>query len=339
MKNKFLALIAILFLCAACAPKPSPADVDAVLVENIPDSFRAVAAVEQTQSEISSAGDDMLVKFKSHLKLGQPLFVPVNFDTVARAASADTSLFNEIEKGTQTLSAVARQSMAAAIQSATAKPMFLAQASPAGTAVEWYGSFKAKKLVDRWVASDFKTDIAPRFMGQPRSDFAQEAVDSAVASAWFVETKARQVTLLEKIDTTRQLEKKDAEAEQERIDSAQMLTQKEAELAEARVMAQKEHAEKQGLVAQQQKQARQLPIRVLFRRAALGGSSVIQVQAALPITVRMVVIRDAQQFARDLQIVPGRTVEVGHLEGWGFKSGDQVTLSNQSFDSVFLAAP
>ncbi|WP_029524153.1 hypothetical protein [Polaromonas glacialis] len=339
MKNKLIALIAILFLCVACAPKPSTADVDAALTENISENIKAVVVVDQTQSDISSDGDDVLVKFKSHLKLTQPLFVNADFATVSSAAGADISLFDKIPKEAQNLSAAAREKMDEAIKSSTGKPIFLAQASPAGTAVEWYGSFKAKKLVDKWVTTDFKTDIEPKFKGQIRSEFSDAAVESENAGKWFSDIKAQQIALLQKIDTVRQLEIKDAEAEQAQVDNAQMLKQKEAELAEARFIAQREHTEKQGLIAQQQQQARHLPVKVSFRHAAFGSTAVIQVQAALPITVRLEVSRAAQVFARDLQIAPGRIVEVGHVEGWGFKSGDKVTLSNQSFDPVFIYAP
>ena len=53
----------------------------------------------------------------------------------------------------------------------------------------------------------------------------------------------------------------------------------------------------------------------------------------------MDVTRGLQTFARDLQAVPGRVVEVGHSEGWGFQSGDTIRLSNPSFDPVSFAAP
>ena len=357
MKNKLIAFVVVVLLCVGCSPKPTDEDVGAVLTENIPPALKPVAAIDQTQAEISSAGDDLLVKFKTHLKLSQPLFDAIEFESAAKAAGGDNSSFGEIEKRSQKLTAAGRESLADAIKAATNKPTFLAESSAAGIAVEWYGSFKAKKVVDRWVSSDFKTDIEPKFKGRPRSEFPESAIESAKANGWFTDIKVKQVALLQKIDTAQQLERKDAEASQAQIDNAQLLAQKETELSEAKnlaaqklaqrdaevqhalAIAQRERVAKEGVIAQQQRQARQMPIKVQFRRAAIGGTSVMRIEAGLAITVRMDVARGAQTFARDLQVASGRVVEIGHLEGWGFKSGDMVRLSNPSFDTVSFTAP
>lgn len=338
-KKKLIASMVLSILCAACAPKPTDSEVLAVLTQNVPQNYKEVVAVDQTQSEISAAGDETLVKFKTSLKLNQPLFEAAEFDAVGKAAGADVAPYGEIDKGIQVLLPGTRDKLSAQIQAATTKPLFLKETSPAGAAVEWYGSFKAKKVVDKWISSDFKTDIDPKFKGRPRSEFPDSAIDSANANSWFSELKIKQLALLQKIDTAQQLEKKDADAAQAQIDSNQMLAQKEAELEQARAIARREQTEKQALIKQQQKQARQLPLRVNFRHAAIGGTSVIRFESPLAMTLKMEASRGAQTLTRDLQLVPGRLTEFGHLEGWGFKPGDRVTLSNPSFDAVSLIAP
>lgn len=272
------------------------------------------------------------MKFKARLKLKQPLYEPTGFDAAARAAGADPAAFGEIEKAAQGLTVSGRAALDAAIKAATAKPMILAESAANGGSADWYGSFKVKKVVDKWVASEFKTDIEPKFHGRPRSDFPEGAIEASKAAPWFSDIKAQQVALMTKIDTALQLEKKDAEA-------SRALEQKEAELAQARATAQREQAAKETLIAQQQRQARQMPVRVQFRKALIGGTLVLRVEAGQAMTIRMDVVRGLQTFARDLQATPGRVVELGHAEGWGFRSGDSIRLSNPQFDPVAFAAP
>lgn len=339
MKNKLIAFVAVLFLCVACSPKPTDGDIGGVLAENVPKDLKTIATVDQIQADISGAGDDVLVKFKTHLKLNQALFEAADFDAIAKASGSDASLFGEIEKGAKGLTIAGREGLAAAIKAATTKPTFLTEASPTGAAVEWYGSFKAKKVIDKWVSSDFKTDVEPKLKGRPRSEFPESAIESTRASAWFSDIKAEQVALLQKIDTAQQLEKKDAEVAQAQIDNSQMLAQKETQVAQALAVAQEERAAKERVIAQQQELARRMPVRFQFRKALIGGTFILRIEVAQPMTIRLDVTRGLQKFERDLQVAPGRISEIGHLEGWGFKSGDAIMLLNPSFDPVSFATP
>jgi hypothetical protein len=308
-------------LCIACTSKPADTDVNSVVAENIPKEFKSFASAEQIQTEVTASGDEVAVKFKTQLKLNQSLFEPIDFDVAAKTAGGDVLLFQKVSERFKALSPAGQDAASAAVQVATQKPVFLSEAHAVGNSAEWYGSFKAKKVVDRWVASDFKTEVAPQFKGRPRSEFPDTAVESKNASSWFADIKKKQTELLQKIDV------------------AQKFEQKEAELAGAQAAAQKERAEKDALIAAKEQQARQMPLKAQFRSAALGETSVLRLQVDKPMTVRLDVTRGLQKFARDLQMTPGRVLEIGHLEGWGFKAGDAVTLSNPSFDNISFSAP
>lgn len=93
------------------------------------------------------------------------------------------------------------------------------------------------------------------------------------------------------------------------------------------------------MIASQQQQARKMPITVGLRKASIAGGFVLQLQSNQSITVRLDVMRAAQNHARELNIVPGRILEYGGLEGWSFRSGDRVVLSNRLFDPMSFSVP
>jgi len=314
--KRFLAVTATaLFLCAGCTSKIPDNDVAAVLAENVPAALKAVVTVGPVQTDISSAGDDSLVKFKTQLTLTQPLFESADFDALAKSTQSDTSLFAKIEEGAQNLAPATRVELALDIEKATQKPVFIVQTTASGTAADWYGSFKAKKVVDKWVSSDFKTEAQPPLKGQPRAAFAEGAIEQTNAKAWFSENQARQAAVLQKIDV------------------AKTLAQKDSEVAEAKAAAAAERQARESLVSAVEKQVRQMPITLSLRPALVGRTLVLGMQVAQAMSVRLEVDRGLQHFARDYQLVPGRATQVGHMEGWGFKSGDTIRVSNPSFDT------
>lgn len=321
MKLVFWLAAAILVLCAGCSSKLTDAEVAAVLTENVPAQLKALTAIDKVQTEVVSSADDTTVKFKTQLKLSQPLFQELSFDAVAKSANGEPAQFTQVEEAARGLTPADREVLADAIQKATLKPMFIAQTVLAGAAADWYGSFKSKKVIDKWVSSAFVTDVAPAFEGRPRSAFSDTAIESTNANAWFADAKTRQLDLLQKIDT------------------AKKLAQKDAEIAVANSTAASEREAKEAVVNAVEKQARQLPVELRVRRALVGGTLVLTMSTAQPMTVHLEVTRALQRFARDYQLVPGRPAQVGHLEGWGFLSGDSIKVSNPAFDPKLVTVP
>jgi len=321
MKNVLIAAVTALTLCVGCSPKPTDSDIAGVLAENLPKALKAVVTIEQTQSDITSSGDDAQVKFKSRLKLNQPLFEAVDFEAAAKTTESDIALFSQIQEAAQGLTSASQSELAAAIKTATSKPIFITQAAPAGATAEWYGSFKDKKVVDKWVSSDFKTEVEPALKGLPRAAFDETAIETTRAKAWFAELKVKQADVLQKIEVAKQLAQKDSEIEQ------------------AKASAQKEREAKETLLAAKEQQARKLPVTLSVKRALLGGSLTLVIQSTQAMTIRLEVSRGLQRFVRDYQIAAGRPQAVGHMEGWGFASGDVVRLSNPAFDAKLISIP
>lgn len=322
MKNAFaVAVAALVLLCAGCSSKLNESDVTAVLTENVPANLKSLVMVGSAVTEVSSSGDEATVKFKTQLKLSQPLFQEIGFDAIAKSANGETSLFSQVEEASRGLAPADRESLAESIQKATFKPTFIAQKSPVGTAADWYGSFKSKKVIDKWVSSEFITNVAPNFEGRPRSEFKETAIENVNANVWFAEAKARQLDLLQKIDT------------------AKKLVAKDAEIAEAKLMAESEREAKEAVVIAAARQARTMPVELTTRRALMGGTLVLTMNSTRPMTVRLEVARALQHFTHEYQLVPGRPKQVGHLEGWGFMSGDEIRLSNPAFDPKLVTIP
>lgn len=321
MNNKLLFCTVVAFLCVACSSKPTDADINSVIADNLPKELKSSVSVEQTQTDVSVNGEEVVVKFKTNLKLIQSLFEATDFDTAAKVAGGDIALFEKVADSWKALSPAGQEALSSMVETATHKPVFISEAKAAGASVEWYGSFKTRKLVDKWVASDFKTEVGPEIKGHPRSEFPDTAIESTRASAWFADIKNKQSELLQKLDV------------------AQKLEQKDVEVAGAQAVAQKERAEKEALLAAREQQARRMPLNTQFRPAALGNTFVLRLQVDKSMSVRLDVSRGLQNYSRDLQMSPGRVLEIGHLEGWGFKSGDAVTLSNPSFDSISFSTP
>lgn len=315
MKSIFVASIAALVLCVGCSPKLTENDVSTVLADNVPEALKSVVAVGPTETEMSSNGDTTGVKFKSLLKLNQPLYERVDFEQMAKSTGSDIDLFNKIEEAANGLNSANLKELAPEIEAAVKKPFFILQTAASGTATDWYGSFTGKKVVDRWVSSDFKTEVEPKLRGQVRTAFDQAAIDGINAKAWFTDSRTRQIDVLQKIETAIKLAQKDSEIEQ------------------AKAVATSERKAKEDLIEAQVMKARTMPIELTVRPALLGNTSVLILQTTRAMTVHLDVERGIHRFVKDLQLNPGRPTEIGHLEGWGFKAGDKISLSNSSFDT------
>jgi hypothetical protein len=304
-----VAPVAILLVLAACSARPGADEVRQVLQQNLPDALRDNVVVDQVQSQITAEGDSVVVKFKSQLKTTQPLYAPVDPKKAAAIAGADVSLFGEVDRAVSNLSTRLRQDFQADISKIKQVPTFIEETSAAGTSVDWYGSYRAKQVVDRWVVSDFKTEVQPLLKGMPRQTFAADALSTDKVASWFDDRKRDQQAFLQ------------------RVADAQKLQETEQQLAAVQAVAAQEKATREHA-------DRRMPINVTVRPATLGGTMVVRFQVLRPMSVTMEVSRGLQHFSRDLQLAPGRTLEFGHLEGWGFRSGDQVTLTHPSFDTV-----
>jgi hypothetical protein len=78
-----------------------------------------------------------------------------------------------------------------------------------------------------------------------------------------------------------------------------------------------------------------LPVRVAFRRALLGSGQVALLQnlsnREIQVTLEVSAPATGQHFSRPLVIEPNRTREFGHIEGWEFAAGQEVTLNNAQY--------
>ncbi|MBC7608091.1 MAG: hypothetical protein H7228_00720 [Polaromonas sp.] len=125
----------------------------------------------------------------------------------------------------------------------------------------------------------------------------------------------------------------------EKIANAERLDQKDVEIEAAKDSAKREREAKETLVVAVQKQARKMPVAVKFRKALIGGTSVLQLQSNQAMTLRVEITRSAQTQSKEINLVPGPVFEYGQLEGWGFKSGDGVVLSNRMYDPISFTLP
>jgi hypothetical protein len=308
------ALVACVVMLTACGAKPGADDVRQVLQQNVPDTLRETAVVDQAQTETSSDGDSITVKFKAQLKTTQALYSPAEVQTVAGSAGADLKLFGDVDRTIRSLSPRLQQDFESEILKQRQLPTFIEQTTPAAAMSDWYGSYHTKKVVDRWVVSDFKTEVQPSFKGMPRKAFPADAVTTDTASSWFADRKRDQQAFLQRVAATQKLQETE-----ERLAAAQTAAEQEKETRERAV--------------------RHMPLNVGTRPAALGGTIVLRFQVLRPMTVTLDVARGLQRFSRELQLAPGRTSEFGHVEGWGFRSGDQVTLTNPAFDPMSFTVP
>jgi hypothetical protein len=291
-----------------------------VLATNVPKTYATVVTIEEIQAEVAG-GDEAVVKFKSHLKLKLPLFEPVAFDAVAEATGSDISLFKQVAEAAQGLESPTKEELDEEIKKATTKPVFIHVTAPIGTAVDWYGSFKEKKVVDKWISSDFVTAVEPAFKGQPREAFGVDAIEDSKAKNWFADIKLLQAEVLQKIENSNKI------------------AQKDKELQEVRAEVQVEREAKEKLLAASEKQARQLPVSLSLRRSRFGRSLVLVIQSMQSMSVHLVVTRGVERFERDYQLTANVPFPIGHMEGWGFFRGDAIRLTNVAYNPKVAVVP
>jgi hypothetical protein len=89
-----------------------------------------------------------------------------------------------------------------------------------------------------------------------------------------------------------------------------------------------------GLVVQRASMP-QLPVSLRVREAILGHGEVVRVQnfADFDLAVQARIVDAASHRVRNLtwNIDRGRSAEFGHLEGYTFEPGDQITLAHDRF--------
>lgn len=298
-------------LVAACSNNPTPNDIQRTLQERTPDAYKGITSVRPVQTEMNSEADNtVLVKFKAEIVLTEPLYMATDFSRAAQSAGVDMQKYGLAESALRSMPRNLRESVEAEAQRLLKRPTFIEQTTPGAATSEWYGSYRTKKVVDKWVITEFHTHVMPAFKGVAKASLPADALTLQDASGWF--SNAR----------------RDYELVFQRAADAQRVQQAEQRAAQAQAIAE-----------QMQAEARKMPVNVGFRRAALDGSMVLRMQATAPITATLSVSRGHQSFRRDIQLAPGKTTELGHLEGWGFRSGDRLTLTNSSFDSLEFLAP
>lgn len=315
-----LAVVLGALALAACSPKPGPEDISAAVRENIPGSIATLAQFDAAEAESRSEGEGFLVTFKAHLKTKEALYRLVDPVKVAADVGAVLSL-SALEEVVRTTPPEVTEALANDLKPLLARPAFFEPTAAAGTPIEWYGSMRMKKVVDKWVTTEVKSEVPPSIPGAPRALIPPDAVELSKAKDWFSDREKQQRFMVQRL------------ADATKVKSA------EQGAARAEAVAQRERELRDNVVAAVQQHARQLPIRYGFRRAAFGGTEVLELQSNTAITLRMEVRRGYQQLVRDLQVVPGRTLSFGHIEGWGFRSGDAVRLTNGAFDPTTFTAP
>ncbi len=88
--------------------------------------------------------------------------------------------------------------------------------------------------------------------------------------------------------------------------------------------------------------ARELPVSVTFRRAVVGAGYVIQIHnksgksLPLKITATNLTFNKTTTFDKVAGPVP---LEIGHMEGWTFASGDLIEIASDGFDPLKTKIP
>lgn len=322
MRNsRTLGVILAAVTLAACSSKPSSEEINAAVREHVPSKAGTVAEFNSADAETRPEGDGFVVNFKAHLRTKEALYRVLDASKVAADVGADLGPFKELEDATRAAPEDVKSDLAEDLRRLSTRPTFIEQTVPARKPVDWYGSMHMKKLVDRWVITDVRTEVEPVLVGSSKNQLPSDAVELARAKDWLAELANQQHVMAQRLfDRTR------ARVAEEKA-------------ARSEAVAQSEKDARAKVVEAVQQQARQLPIRYAFRPAVLGGTGVLQLQSSTPMTLRLEVSRGYQHFAKDLQVAPGRTVSFGHLEGWGFKTGDVIRFSNSSFDPATVTVP
>lgn len=89
--------------------------------------------------------------------------------------------------------------------------------------------------------------------------------------------------------------------------------------------------------------SRSQPLAVKFRPAALGRGEVLALRNEsdkyLPLAIQVSNPTTGKAGRFQPQLQPYATVEIGHLEGWSFARGDQLTIESNGFTTFSGVAP
>lgn len=123
------------------------------------------------------------------------------------------------------------------------------------------------------------------------------------------------------------------------VETRNQLTQSQREIEQLK--SQLSYKETDYLAATSNKPA--LPVVVGFRESFLGKGLVARLEntsdrfLTLQLAVRNPTLSDARRFKLDIQ--PRSEISFGHLEGWQFASGDEITLFHDDFAVARLTVP
>lgn len=90
--------------------------------------------------------------------------------------------------------------------------------------------------------------------------------------------------------------------------------------------------------------ARQMPVSITFRQALMGGGYVVQFHnksgknLPLKITVKNPTFNKTKTFDAVANAGP-KPLEIGHMEGWTFASGDVIEVVSEGFDPIEAKIP
>ncbi len=107
--------------------------------------------------------------------------------------------------------------------------------------------------------------------------------------------------------------------------------------------AQKAELEKQQAALEAYQRLPDMPVLVQYRQALMGSGLVASFRNTSPRDLAILAtftnptLHQSKTFRLDL--APGQTKEVGHLEGWTFSSGDTIKLTHNDYKALEVKLP
>jgi len=323
-QGRFLSCLMCVLLIAGCGRKPDVQEVQQYLSSQLGrDPFYAISAL---QVEVANAQNDkQRVTFKAELKINEPLYRLVDVEALIRKGGWDDSEYIKALAVIPNLPDDEAKKLVDGATFATNSPTLVEQtAKPAETRV-WYGSVDATHIVDKWSFSNLSTQDRQEFNGEPRSKFGTKSyiLNTPEATEALESLKKARAAFAENVKAKIQL-------------VAERKGREDAELrAQELTMAQEQVAQAAAAVR------RQLPVKLVVRPAIFGGGKVLIITngSDSPLSVDLFMSNAQLERRVRFDLRPGRPQEVGWSQGWNLKSGDSVTISNSSYDSIKISIP